>query len=89
MFGLFTSSKTTKVEGKQFSAFLGGMHFAAQSLQDEPMLDAVVNLKGVLYMRGDQEIVVTQNESVLGERNELQIDRVTGAISDQIESSLL
>ena len=88
MFSFFSSSQTTKVEEKPFSAFLGGAHFASLSIADEPKLGQVVNLKGVVYIKGEQEIVVIQNHTVAGTIHELQIDRASGHATDKIERSL-
>lgn len=89
MFGLFGGSKSTKVIDKPFSAFLGGLHFATVSLPNAPKLDVATNLQGVLYICGEQEIAVIQNQAVTGHQHELLIDRSTGDVSDRIDSTLL
>lgn len=89
MFGLFGGGKQTKVVNKPFSAFLGGLHFAALSLPDDPKIDVVTNLQGALYICGDQEIAVMQNHAVTGNLYEIQIERATGILSDRIESIIL
>lgn len=85
MFSFFSSSSKTKVDDKPFSAYLGGAHFASLSIADEPKLGQTVNLKGVAYIKGEQDIAVTQNQAVMGSQNELQIDRASGQVSDKIE----
>ena len=84
MFGLFGGSKNEIVD-KPFSAFLGGLHFASNSLPPEPKVGVPMNLKGVLYIKGNQEIAVIQNNSVVQKQHELHIDRSTGLASDKIE----
>jgi len=88
MFGLFGGSKPTKVVNKPFSAFLGGIHFASISLPDDPKMDVATNLQGVLYMCGEQEIAVMQNHAVTNNKHELQIERVSGNVSDRVEASV-
>lgn len=85
MFGFFGGSQKIKVVDKPFSAFLGGLHFASLSIADEPKVGEEVNLKGVAYIKGEQEIAVTQNQAVVGSQHELQIDRASGHVSDKIE----
>jgi hypothetical protein len=88
MFGFFSSDGKYKVDDKPFSAFLGGHHFSTLSIQDEPKLGQVVNLRGVAYVKGEQEIAVIQNLAVVGSQNELQIDRASGYVADKIECTL-
>lgn len=88
MFGLFGGSKPIKVTDKPFSAFTGGSHFASMSLPDPMKLGVTANLRGVLYLKGAQEIAVVQNQAVIGTNYELQIDRLTGNLTDKIERTL-
>lgn len=88
MFGFFSSGSKIKVDDKPFSAFLGGHHFAAMSIPDEPKLGQVLNLRGVAYVKGEQEIAVIQNQLIAGTQHELQIDRASGYVADKIERTL-
>ena len=88
MFGFFSSDNRSKVDDKPFSAFLGGHYFASLSIQEQPKLGQVVNLKGVAYVKGEQEIAVIQNSLVVGTQHELQIDRASGYVADKIECTL-
>lgn len=88
MFSFFSSSQKTKVDDRPFSAFLGGAHFASLSIADEPKLGQATNLRGVAYIKGEQEIAVTQNQVIVGSQHELQIDRASGHVSDKIERTL-
>lgn len=88
MFSFFGSSQKTKVDDKPFSAFIGGGHFATLSIADDPKMGELVNLKGVVYIKGEQEIAVSQNQLVVGTQHELQIDRASGHISDKVERTV-
>lgn len=86
MFGLFGGDKKEEIK-KPFEAFLGGAHFAAFSIPDDYKQGATVNLKGVLFLKGDKEFVVSQNSSATGSSSELQVDRNTGLILEKIDST--
>ena len=90
MFGLFSSDKkeTKKVVSAPFDSFIGGAHFANSNTSQDVPRGKPVNLKGVVYLLGDLEVVISQNQTVTTKSNEMQIDRNSGLIIEKVEGTL-
>ena len=86
MFGLFGGDKKEEIS-RPIENLISGGYFATQPVSDEPKLGAIMNMKGVLFLKGEQEFIISQNKATTGRGGEIIIDRNTGLVQEKIESN--
>jgi uncharacterized protein (DUF2345 family) len=86
MFSFFSGGGGEDVSAP-FQTFIQGQYFDKVQAPKDLKIGSSTNLKGVVLIRGDAELVVSQNNLVTGRTGELQIHRASASFVERVERS--
>ena len=76
--------KNNKVENKTFHDFLAPFSFKGLFSKSSLQRNTPINLHSVLYMKGEEHILLLQNPVVTGHDDRMAISRKEGQISEDL-----